>query len=298
MNDRLRSAIENAIRAATGEPARLSESSSLSGGCIHSSRKLILEDGRIFFCKIGSGEPKHILEREFEGLRALGRADSIRTVKPLAHQSLPELGNQFLITEFVPPGKPESAFFERFGRGLARLHQDWTAPQFGFEHDNYIGRTHQSNRWTSDWCEFWGRHRLGFRLELAMHNGYNSPELQRLGRKLIDQLPEMIGAADEPPSLLHGDLWSGNFLVDEGGSAVLIDPAPYYGHREAELAMCQLFAGFSRAFYDSYRETWPLQAGAQERIEVYQLYHLLNHLNLFGTGYLGQCLDLLQRILG
>ena len=182
MNDRLRSAIENAIGAATGEPARLSESSSLSGGCIHSSRKLILEDGRIFFCKVGSGEPKDILEREFEGLRALGRADSIRTVKPLAHQSLPELGNQFLITEFVPPGKPRSAFFERFGRGLARLHRNWTAP-------------------------------------------------------------------------------------------------------------------LSRAFYDSYRETWPLQAGAQERIEVYQLYHLLNHLNLFGTGYLAGCLDLRRRIL-
>ena len=298
MNDRLRSAIENTIGAATGKPACLSETSSLSGGCIHSSRKLILEDGRIFFCKVGSSEPKDILEREFEGLRALGRADSIRTVEPLAYQSLPELGNQFLITEFVPPGKPKNAFFERFGRGLARLHRDWTAPQFGFEHDNYIGRTHQSNRWTSNWCEFWERDRLGFQLELALHNGYNSPELHGLGRELIDQLPERIGGASEPPSLLHGDLWSGNFLVDEQGGAVLIDPAVYYGHREAELAMCQLFGGFSRTFYQSYRETWPLQAGAQKRIEVYQLYHLLNHLNLFGTGYLAGCLALLRRILG
>ena len=298
MNDRLRSAIESTLGEVTGEPARLSETFSLSGGCIHSSRKLILEDGRIFFCKVGSREPKDILARECEGLRVLGRADSIRTVKPFAVQSLPELGNQFLITEFLPPGQPGEAFFEHFGRGLARLHRGWAASQFGFEHDNYIGRTHQSNRWTSDWCKFWARHRLGFQLELALHNGYDSPELHGLGRELIDQLPERIGGGDEPPSLLHGDLWSGNFLVDEQGSAVLIDPAVYYGHREAELAMCQLFAGFTRAFYDSYRQTWPLQVGSQERIAVYQLYHLLNHLNLFGTGYLAGCLDLLRRILG
>ncbi len=298
MNDRLRSAIENVIGEATGKPARVSAASSLSGGCIHSSRKLTLEDGRTFFCKVGSSEPKDILEREFEGLCALGRGKSIRTAKPLGWKSLPELGNQFLITEFVPPGKPTSGFFEGFGRDLAHLHRDCTAPQFGFEHDNYIGRTPQSNRWTSDWCEFWGRDRFGFQLELARHNGYNSPELHRLGGKLTDQLAERIGDSGDPPSLLHGDLWSGNFLVDEEGCAVLIDPAVYYGHREAELAMCQLFGGFSRAFYDSYREAWPLQPGVQERIKVYQLYHLLNHLNLFGTGYLAGCISLLKKILG
>ncbi len=298
MNDRMRSAIESAIDAATGEQARVSETLSLPGGCIHSSRKLILEDGRVFFCKVGSGEPKDILEREFQGLRMLGRAESIRTLKPLAHESLPELGSQFLIAEFVSAGQPDGAFFERFGRGLALLHRDWTAPRFGFEHDNYIGRTPQPNPWTSDWCDFWGRHRLGFQLELALKNGYNSLELHGLGRELIGQLPERIGGTEEPPSLLHGDLWSGNFLVDKQGRAVLIDPAVYYGHREAELAMCQLFGGFSRAFYDSYQEAWPLQTGSRERIEIYQLYHLLNHLNLFGTGYLAGSLDQLRRILG
>ena len=297
MNKRLRSAIESVIGEMTGQPARISEASSLSGGCIHSAQKLILEDGRTFFCKVGSSQPKDILERELEGLLALGRAGSIRTAKPVAWKSLPDLGSQFLITEFVPPGKTTSTFFENFGRDLAHLHRDCTAPRFGFEHDNYIGRTHQSNRWTSDWCEFWGRDRLGFQLKLARQNGYDSPDLHRLGVKLIDQLADRIGDSGDPPSLLHGDLWSGNFLVDEAGSAVLIDPAVYYGHREAELAMCQLFGGFSRAFYDSYQESWPLQSGAQERIEVYQLYHLLNHLNLFGTGYLARCITLLQKIL-
>ncbi len=297
MNDLLVSALEDAVQAETGSPCRLTTVSPLSGGCIHSACRLTCEDGRNYFCKISSDPGTEMLERELEGLVALNQAATIRSARPLVCGSVPSQGKEFLITEYVERGSPRPGFSERFGRDLAQTHRNLPAERFGFHRDNYLGSTPQPNTWTSGWCDFWREHRLGFQLELSRRNGYSAVELQQPGSELMDQLQDRIGGADEPPCLLHGDLWSGNFLVDEQGRAVLIDPAVYYGSREAELAMCRLFGGFGAGFYRSYEEAWPLQPGASQRIEIYQLYHLLNHLNLFGAGYLSGCIDLLRRIL-
>ena len=297
MNDLLVPTLEDAVQAETGSPCRLTTVSPLSGGCIHSACRLTCEDGRNYFCKISSDPGAEMLERELEGLVALNQAAKIRSARPLVCGSVPSQGKEFLITEYIEPGSPRPGFFGRFGRDLAQTHRNLPAERFGFHRDNYLGSTPQPNTWTSGWCDFWREHRLGFQLELSRRNGYSAVELQQPGSELMDQLQDRIGGADEPPCLLHGDLWSGNFLVDEQGRAVLIDPAVYYGSREAELAMCRLFGGFGAGFYRSYEEAWPLQPGASQRIEIYQLYHLLNHLNLFGAGYLSGCIDLLRRIL-
>ena len=166
----------------------------------------------------------------------------------------------------------------------------------GFAHDNYLGSTPQQNPWQVDACELWRRHRLGYQLELARHNGQSNAELDRLGDRLLDRLDQWLGTLDEPASLLHGDLWSGNYLVSTAGQPVLIDPAVYCGPREADLAMTQLFGGFERSFYEAYESSWPLPPGSGERLEIFKLYHLLNHLNLFGGGYRASCLAILRRL--
>ncbi len=154
----------------------------------------------------------------------------------------------------------------------------------------------QPNPWTRSWLEFFRRHRLGHQLELARRQGRADGELDRLGERLLDRLDQWLDVPGEPPCLLHGDLWSGNFMVGPQGEPVLIDPACYYGHREAELAMTQLFGGFAPEFYAAYEEAWPLPPESAPRVAIYKLYHLLNHLNLFGGSYRGQCVGVLRRL--
>ena len=298
MNPQLVSVLEDALFSETGRLCRLTAISPLTGGCIHSCSRLTCENGHSYVCKISSDSSAKMLKRESEGLVALSEAASIQSARPLACGSVSSLGKEFLITEFIEAGTPGPNFFERFGQDLARMHRDLSSERFGFHHDNYLGGTPQPNQWTSVWCDFWRGQRLGHQLELLQYNTCSTPELQGLCRELMEQLEDRIGGTGEPACLLHGDLWSGNFLVDQQGNAVLIDPAVYYGDREAELAMCRLFGGFGAEFYRSYEEEWPLQPEAARRIEIYQVYHLLNHLKLFGAGYLSGCIDLLRRILG
>ena len=178
------------------------------------------------------------------------------------------------------------------GRKLAALHNHTNA-QFGFEHDNYIGSTPQPNTWTEDGYAFFGEQRLNFQAQLAAKRGLLSRaeegQVERVGERLAELVPQ------QPASLLHGDLWDGNALADENGQPALIDPAAHYGWAEAELGMTALFGGFGAEFYAAYEEARPLETGYQERFPVYNLYHLLNHLNLFGMGYHGQVIAILKR---
>jgi fructosamine-3-kinase len=179
------------------------------------------------------------------------------------------------------------------GAGLAALHRH-TAALHGWHRDNSIGQTPQRNPQTDDWVAFFRAHRLQFQLELAAQNGY-AGELQDRGKQLAERLGDFFEGYDPAPSLVHGDLWAGNWGVADG-VPVIFDPAVYYGDRETDIAMTQLFGGFGDVFYREYALAWPLAPGSAERIELYQLYHVLNHLNLFGSGYLNQALAILRRL--
>ena len=263
----------------------------LSGGCIANTQKLTTLSGRNFVIKRSEHE-NDMFEKEANGLKELKKANVIY---------VPEVfyaDKQCLITEFVEQGKSDQYFFETFGKLMAELHR-YTSKHFGFYEDNYIGATPQPNiasgEEATNWIDFYFNKRLYFQFKLAENNGYADNEFRRLFNNIEKKLPDILKDSDEVPSLLHGDLWSGNYLIGEKGQAVIFDPAVYYGHREAELAMTRLFGGFSNEFYRAYNNEWPLKPGYQYREGVYTLYHVLNHLNLFGRGYFHQCIALMKQ---
>jgi len=234
---------------------------------------------------------------EAEGLSALAAAEAIRVPKVLA------VNEQALVLEMIQQSPKKRDFFAAFGRDFAKIHRH-SGKSCGFPHDNFIGSTRQINEpldgpWDdvaddgSTWPAFFMERRLRFQVRLATSGGYGQ-ELENLLDQAEERIIELLSAAIEAPSILHGDLWSGNFIVDDRGEACLIDPAVYYGHREADLAMTRLFGGFEPAFYSAYSEAWPLASGHEDRLPIYQLYHVLNHLNLFGGGYFGQSKRILQ----
>jgi fructosamine-3-kinase len=282
------------ISQATGAPwASVIKSHPCSGGCIHEARVVQLSDQRRFFIK-SKKHARQMYAQEAIGLRALAGNHAVRTPQVIARGPL-NPNRDCLVLEAILPAAPSPDFWESFGRGLARLHQSCRADQCGFKYANYLGANWQPNNWTEDWVAFFAEYRLTYQLRLACSNSLATAELTSQTQRLIDRLDSLIGNSREQPSLLHGDLWSGNYLVDEAGQPVLIDPAVYFGHREAELAMPLLFGGFAPRFFEAYNEFWPLEDGWQERVGIYQLYHLLNHLNLFGKGYLNSCLEIVRR---
>ena len=202
-----------------------------------------------------------------------------------------------LVLEWVDTARPGPGFMERFGRAFAALHRI-TGNAYGFDVDNYLGRTSQPNlERSSDWACFFFEHRIAYQLRLAESNGYADAALRRAVADLESRIGDLLAGSEEPPTLLHGDLWGGNYLADSQQRAVLIDPATYYGHREADLAMTRLFGGFSSAFYAAYEEAFPLAPGERRRRPLYEAWHLLNHLNLFGSSYYSQSLSALRACL-
>lgn len=294
MDSRLQRFLETALAAPGTASGRIASVQPVGGGCIHTAEIVEFEDGRRLFVKHNRDAPPMMFLREGEGLEALAAPGILRV--PGDTRVGMGAGTRFLAMEAIELGSSGRGFAARFGRGLAELHRATADDRFGFEHDNYIGSTPQQNGWMDDWVEFWGRRRLGFQLRLARNRNLTDSTLDRLGDRLLDRLEEWIDLPDEPACLLHGDLWGGNYLVDSEGEPVLIDPAVYHGHREADLAMTLLFGGFPPAFHDAYREAWPLPPGSEDRLEIYKLYHLLNHLNLFGASYRSSCTDILRRL--
>ena len=266
--------------------------SPLSGGSIASAYRVEMSDGQSLFVK-SSPQHQDMFVKEANGLRELAKANVLR---------IPEVilaSEELLILEYLPVTTPtqRTQFFEQFGKHFAQLHRH-SATQFGFIENNYIGSTLQENLpQTNSWKDFFVEHRLEFQFRLAELNGYNDKEIISLFTKLEKQIDRLIPNDGEPPTLLHGDLWNGNFLCVENNTPALIDPAVYYGHREADLAMTMLFGGFSEAFYASYHETYPLNDEWRRRCELYKLYHLFNHLNLFGEGYYSQIYDTIKSLL-
>ena len=243
----------------------------MSGGCIHDCYRVTIA-GAQRFLKLNEERFADAFAAEADGLNAL-RTTGLRAPEPFSHGIA--AGKAYLLLEYLD--LKQRGDFAALGRMLAAAHRK-PGPRFGWSRDNYIGSTPQQNGWCDDWEEFWHERRLRPQIELAASNGFDLPDLDP-GPLLQNHRPQ--------PSLLHGDLWSGNAAFTADGP-VVFDPAVYYGDREADLAMTELFGGFPRAFYDAYNEAWPLDAGYARRKALYNLYHLLNHLNLFGGGYLGQ----------
>lgn len=259
---------------------KIVETQSISGGCIANACRISDASGKYYFLKSG----RHLTDAfraEANGLRELAKANAIR-VPAVLHS-----GDGFLLLEYIGPGSVSGDFFERFGRQFADLHR-FTSEQFGFYENNFIGSTPQINTFSNNWIEFYYQHRLMYQYRLAEGSGKISSRLRKGFLQMESIVTRRFSGSEEAPSLLHGDLWSGNFMADQSGNPCIIDPAVYYGHREADLAMTKLFGGFPAAFYDAYREAWPLPPGYADREDLYKLYHVMNHLNLFGSGYLGQ----------
>lgn len=252
-----------------------------------------LSDGRQqWFVKLNSAERLEMFEAEALGLQELADTGTIRVPRPLCTGA--HAGQSYIVMEFIPLGRGSGRAMAQAGEQLAAMHRT-TAEAFGWHRDNTIGSTHQPNHWERNWIEFWRNRRLGFQLELAARNGFGG-RVQKLGEELLERFPALMDHAPVP-SLIHGDLWGGNLAFDKQDRPVIYDPATYYGDREAELAMTELFGGFGGAFYDAYNATWPLDAGYGVRKTLYNLYHILNHANMFGGGYIGQAQGMMERLL-
>jgi fructosamine-3-kinase len=272
------------------------ERSGVSGGCIANGQRLRFGDGRSLFVKSGRSLPSKMFAAEAAGLEAMNTAtrdfDGLTVPTPLAIGT--DEGVPFLLLEWIASASRNASFADNVGSGVALMHRTTSESGYGFYQDNFIGATAQPNRWCESWIEFFAEQRLRFQLELALRDG-------RLDSSLAGKIEWIIGRLDaflpepEAPSLVHGDLWGGNLMTDSTGGPVLIDPAVYYGHREVDIAMTRLFGGFSSRFYARYQESWPLEPGFEERVELYNLYHMLNHLNLFGGGYINSVRAIVSR---
>ena len=286
----LAAAVAEAIGAASGTPFAATVLNPIGGGDINQA--FGMSDGaRRYFVKANRAQRLPMFEAEAAALYALAAAQAVRVPQPLCTGAA--AGQAFLVLEYLDlHGNGDAA---RLGERLALQHRV-PQPQFGWAHDNWIGSTPQRNGWTRDWIAFWRDERLGFQLRLAAQNGYGGA-LQRDGEKLLARLDAFFDGYAPAPALLHGDLWGGNHGYLADGAPVIFDPASYVGDRECDLAMSELFGGFAADFYAAYRAAWPLDPGYAVRKTLYNLYHILNHANLFGGGYAAQAARMAAQLL-
>jgi fructosamine-3-kinase len=263
----------------------------VSGGDISAAWRLQTASGDIFL-KTGPASSFDMFQAEAEGLEELAVAKAIRV--PAVHAVGEDGTSAFVAIEWLEFGRQGEAVERQLGNQLAELHRT-VKDRFGWHRDNTIGLTPQHNPWSDNWVDFYREHRLRYQLQLAAENGYGG-ELQSAGTRLLKRLPAFFDGYEPVASLLHGDLWGGNWAAC-GSEPVIFDPAVYFGDRETDVAMTRLFGGFGRAFYAAYEASWPLAPGHEQRLYLYQLYHVLNHLNLFGSGYLGRAMQLIQALL-
>lgn len=280
------------IESATRQPFKLLKAQPLSGGDINAAYRLQAENVS-FFVKLNTPERIAMFEAEAAGLQALAQTQAIRVPKFIVCGQTTD--HAFLVLEYIDLHNLNSRSERLLGQQLTQLHRQKQA-YFGWHRDNTIGSTIQINGRYHDWITFWQEQRLGHQLTLAAAKGYGG-RLQTLGEKLRTNLKPLFSGYQPQPALVHGDLWGGNVAADEQGNPVIYDPACYFGDRETDLAMTELFGGFSPAFYQAYQAVYPLDPGYTRRKTLYNLYHILNHLNLFGPGYLHQAENMLDKLL-
>lgn len=289
--------IAEQITQATGEKFQIRDRHSVSGGCINQGYR-ISDQSRTYFVKLNQASEIAMFEAEALGVKQIAQTQTIRAPQPICWGT--EANTAYLILEWLDlGGKSNNVAWEEMGRKLACLHQ-WTPPQnepghdqFGWDINNTIGSTPQMNPWVKNWSEFWQQHRIGYQLKLARRRGGTFEQSEQL----LEKIPEILADHHPKPSLVHGDLWGGNASVTVTGEPVIFDPATYFGDREVDLAMTELFGGFPSVFYQGYYDVYPIDGGYERRKVLYNLYHILNHFNLFGGGYGSQANQMIRQLL-
>jgi fructosamine-3-kinase len=282
------------IEQVTGKSFSVQQQQSLSGGSINSAFMLTGSesgDKKSYFVKTNRTGCGDMFAAEAKALAIMAATNTILIPKPICTGD--DQTHSYIVMEYLDMGGMCNQ--TQLGEQLAAMHRV-TAGKFGWEIDNTIGATHQPNAWQENWIDFWREQRLGFQLALAAKNGYGG-ELQTLGEKLLVEMPVLFSGRDVQPSMLHGDLWGGNVAGLKNGTPVIFDPAFYYGDREADLAMTYVFGGFTADFYASYENAFALDDGFDVRKTFYNIYHIINHLNLFGGGYQAQAIQMLKQVL-
>ena len=279
------------IEQTTGRAFSVRQQQSMAGGSINNAFLLTGDDETQYFVKTNLSGQQAMFEAEASGLQEMASSNTIKVPKPVCFGE--NQSQSYIVLEYLDMSGPADQVI--LAEQLAAMHQK-TVDQFGWEMNNTIGATFQSNAWTDNWLDFWSQQRLGFQLKLAADNGYGGL-LQSLGEKLLIEMPKLFAGRKIKASMLHGDLWGGNVAGLKDGTPVIFDPAFYYGDREADLAMTYVFGGFSPDFYASYQNVFPLDDGFAVRKTFYNIYHIINHLNLFGDGYHGQSIHMLEQVL-
>lgn len=277
-----------------GHTVEVTRTSGVGGGCINDAHRLETLAGSFFVKYNSASRYPGMFDAEAKGLVLLRNSNTLYVPEVIGNR---EAGpNSILVLEYIEPGVQQDDFWTNFGEGLAGLHQslpDQGVKGFGLDHDNYIGSIPQQNKWHASWIDFFIIERLEAQLRIARDQGRAGSELSQLFQRLYKRLSDFF--PEEPPALLHGDLWSGNFMTGCDGQAVIIDPAVYCGHRYMDLGMSLLFGGFSQAFYDSYDDAFPLEPSWRQSMDIANLYPLMVHVNLFGGGYLNSVKSVLRR---
>jgi protein-ribulosamine 3-kinase len=290
----MKEALHQVLETVYGQPVTIQHSWSVGGGSINQTQAMKLSNGETVFLKTNSHPPPHFFPAEAKGLELLRQVkDGPKIPKPLGMEPGPT--PKFFILEYVEDSAPANGFNTRFAESLAQMHRV-TQKLHGLDHDNYIGSTAQKNTPENDGVVFFREHRLRFQQELARKSGKLPSSLDTRLDVLLDKLEALLDVTGEKPALLHGDLWSGNyFQASQDQQPCIFDPAVYFGLRESDLAMTELFGRLPESFYQAYHEAFPLNPGYEERRDLYNLYHMLNHLNLYGSSYLSSVESIVNR---
>lgn len=293
-NKEIHELIEQALSEKLGENIQIKSSVSLGGGCINHASKIETNAGA-FFVKWNDNCAADIFLREAESLKELKKAAQNELVVPevFAAKEVDDTPG-FLVAEHLKTRHASAGDDEKLGRGLATIHQ-YQNESFGFYNDNYCGSTPQDNSWKKNWTMFFRNNRMYYLLDLIQKDRPLPGNERQVYDKLLEKISDLI-PSENTAVLIHGDLWSGNYMITEKGPA-LIDPAAYYADREMEMGIMTMFGGFSQRFYSAYNEVNPLSPDWKERNNLYQLYHVLNHYYLFGGGYQNQALGIAKSYL-
>ena len=279
--------ISQAISQATDTKFAIANTQSVSGGCINQGYQVRGENA-VYFVKINDASQVEMFAAEALGLKQMYVTQTITVPQAICWGTA---GNSsYIVLQWLDLARGSNQSWTEMGRQLAAMHRQGINQEFGWEQNNTIGSTPQINYWMDNWADFFAEQRIGYQLKLAKRNGGSFPQTNQI----VDAVKQKLINHQPQPSLVHGDLWSGNAAIAADGSPVIFDPAAYYGDRETDLAMTELFGGFPTAFYHGYKEAWELDSGYRQRKSIYNLYHVLNHFNLFGGGYANQAKRIIQ----